>query len=319
MFFSNEEIKKYIHGACEFCETDDGYLTFYRFTKSQREAIAARDEVFGIRSHQSSGITFRINTDATYLSFDYKYLNKTSQDSIDIYVYGSLDGIVKIADGNGGHYECVLHRKPDRPVRTVEIYMSCEHQIAIKNISMDGEVFLPCDYNEKVLWLGDSITQGFGPLMSSMSYVNQINRILQREILVQGISGIDFDTSLLAPIPGFTPDKIVVALGTNGTDDPEYANKADFFYKKLNSLYPDVPCISVTPLWKRIYDGKKEFFDKKWESIYKNCEKYGIKTVNGFDLIPHSEIYFRDGLHPNIIGCSVYAVNLAYELEKMNF
>lgn len=73
--------------------------------------------------------------------------------------------------------------------------------------------------NEKVLWLGDSITQGYGPLRSSCTYVSVANRILNYDIINQGIGGYIYDKNSLMKMEGYEPDKIIVALGTNQYKD----------------------------------------------------------------------------------------------------
>ena len=75
--------------------------------------------------------------------------------------------------------------------------------------------FSPARKNEKVLWLGDSITQGFGPLRSAQTYVSVANRLLNYDIVNQGIGGYIYDKKSLMKMDGYTPDKIIVALGTN--------------------------------------------------------------------------------------------------------
>ena len=45
-------------------------------------------------------------------------------------------------------------------------------------------------------------------------------------------------------------------------------------------------------------------------------EKYGFTVIDGKDLVPHSPVYFIDGLHPNDAGYAIYAKNLIAELDK---
>ena len=63
---------------------------------------------------------------------------------------------------------------------------------------------------DRVLWLGDSITQGYGPLRSGMTYVSVANRILNYDIINQGIGAFIYDADSLMELSGYDPDKIVV-------------------------------------------------------------------------------------------------------------
>ena len=66
----------------------------------------------------------------------------------------------------------------------------------IRNMEINA-TFTPAKKNEKVLWMGDSITQGFGPLRSAHTYVSVANRLLNYDILNQGIGGYVYDKNVL--------------------------------------------------------------------------------------------------------------------------
>ena len=98
--------------------------------------------------------------------------------------------------------------------KSVVIYLPADATVHIKNFEIDAAAQRP-EKNEKVLWLGDSITQGFGPLRSGQTYVCVANRILNYDIINQGIGGYVYDKKSLMKMEGYEPDKIIVALGTN--------------------------------------------------------------------------------------------------------
>ena len=98
--------------------------------------------------------------------------------------------------------------------KKVILYFPVDADIAIKNFYSDADVFA-VEKGEKVLFIGDSITQGFGTFETGQTFVNVANRILNYEILNQGIGGYYFDKNSLMPLEKFTPDKVVIAMGTN--------------------------------------------------------------------------------------------------------
>jgi lysophospholipase L1-like esterase len=311
----NADLKKYIRGTYEFEENDDGYLSFYRYSKAQREYLKKSVESFYVRSHHSSGINIGMITEASKIEFDYKLCMTTSTDSIDTYINGTVYQYDKLQEGGReGHYICNL---PDGE-KDIVIYMPLHSQISINEFIANG-VCKPSDRNEQVLWIGDSITQGYGPLISGMSYVNIANRSLKYDALAQGIDGEGFDAGLLSAHK-YLPDKIVVSLGTNKQEDDCYNTDADDFFAALNSLYCGIPTLFITPVWRESYKPNKDLYDAHYRHIRENCGKYdNISVVDGDILVPHVSYCFLDGLHPNATGCMYYACNLIKEIRRIGF
>ena len=164
------------------------------------------------------------------------------------------------------------------------------------------------------------LTQGYGTFETGQTFVNVANRILNYEILNQGIGGYYFDKNSLMPLEKFTPDKVVIAMGTNlcyWTDKEKYVAE---FFEKLPSVYGDIPVLVITPLWRSDYP---DAFDEICE-IRSLIEKYSaslknVKIIRGDTLIPHDEKYFYDKLHPNASGGEIYGKNLAKKIKALKF
>jgi lysophospholipase L1-like esterase len=174
--------------------------------------------------------------------------------------------------------------------------------------------------NEKVLWLGDSITQGYGPLRSSHTYVSVANRMLNYDILNQGIGGYIYDKNSLMKMEGYTPDKIIVALGTNQYGD-ETMTAVEEYYERLIGIYGnEIPILCITPLWRGDSEDGIPTLMAYCEKIKKIVSQYkNIRVVEGMKLVPHLPEYFLDNLHPNCLGCEWYGRNLVKEIQKMGF
>ena len=126
-----------------------------------------------------------------------------------------------------------------------------QHQMpnprSIRNFEADKEV-APTPKGPKVLWLGDSITQGYGPLRSACTYVSVANRILNYDIINQGIGGYIYDKKVLMKMEGYTPEKIIVALGTNQFKC-ETMKDIEEYYERLMELYgSSIPVLCITPM-----------------------------------------------------------------------
>lgn len=316
MVLTNEELKAIYFGAYEFEETDDGYLQAFQYSKKQIEYFKGALEMWYERCTASTAKTLEFRTSANKLSFDYKIIWKGSPDSFEITVDGLVSGIKYVKDiMDVGTIEWEL---PEGE-KNVVIYLPADATVLIKNFAIDAKI-VPAVKGEKVLWLGDSITQGYGPLRSSNTYVSVANRILNYDIINQGIGGYVYDKNSLMKMEGYNPDKIIVALGTNqyGDDDMSVVEE---YYKTLIGIYgKEIPILCITPLWRGdSVDGLPVLMDfcEKVRNIagqYKN-----VKIVDGMKMIPHFPEYFLDNLHPNCLGCEIYGRNLVDEIKRIGF
>lgn len=312
---NNEEIKKIYFGAYFFKETEDGYLQAFQYSQAQMDYFSTGFDFWYDRCMATTGKTLEFSTEATELSFDYKMIWMGSPDSFELCVDGQIKQIIYVKDLEK---EGKISFTMESGRKDVVVYLPADATVVIKNFEINGEV-TPAKKGEKVLWLGDSITQGYGPLRSGQIYVNVANRLLGYDIINQGIGGYVYDKKSLMKMEGYTPDKIIVALGTNqyGT---ETMKDIEEYYEVLTGLYKNIPILCITPLWRgdnmegvptliKFCDRLKEIV-KKYESV---------TVVDGFKLVPHLPEYFRDNLHPNELGCEVYGRNLVREIEKIGF
>lgn len=314
MHLNNEQLKEIYFGAYEFEETADGYLQAFQYTKDQIEYFKGAFQMWYERCTATTAKTLEFTTAARKVSFDYKIIWKGSPDSFELLVDGFVSGIVRVKDildtGN------ISWDLPEGK-KNVIIYLPADATVLIRNFEADAEV-VRAQKNEKVLWLGDSITQGYGPLRSSCTYVSVANRILNYDILNQGIGGYIYDKNSLMKMDGYTPDKIIVALGTNQYRDTNMT-AVEEYYKTLIGIYgEEIPVICITPIWRGdSFDGFTimDEFCKKVKAI---AEQYkNVKVIEGMKLVPHFPEYYLDNLHPNSLGCELYGRNLAEAIKNL--
>ena len=315
MKLTNEQLKEIYFGAYRFKETEDGYLQAFQHTENQMAYFEKKDIFFYERADASTSKTLEFTTEATRVSLDYRIIWKGSEDSIELWIDGLAHEILYIKDiDDEGHIDFNL---PDGR-KNVVIYLAADATVLIKNLEINGE-YTRAKKGEKVLWLGDSITQGYGPLRSAHTYVSAANRLLNYDIINQGIGGYVYDKNSLEVMEGYKPDKIIIALGTNqyGT---ETMTDIEEYYEVLTDIYKDVPMLAITPLWRG--DNMEgvptliKFCDKLKDIIKRYSQ---VKMVDGFTLLPHLSEYFLDDLHPNQLGAEIYGRNLVEEIRKIGF
>ena len=315
MKLSNEQVKNIYHGALWFEETEDGYLQAFQYTK---EKIAYFEEVSDFwyeRCTASTAKTLEFTTAATKCSFDYKLAWIGSADSVELWVDGQAMEIRYVKDMET---EGTISFELPEGNKKVMIYLPADATIVIRNFELDAE-YEPVVKKEKVLWMGDSITQGFGPLRSAHTYVSVANRLLDYEVLNQGIGGYVYDKNVLEQMYDYKPDKIIISMGTNqfGTESMEGIEE---YYKRLKEIYGETPVLCILPIWRGdVPDGLPTLikFCKNLKAIVEQYDN--ITIVEGFQLVPHLPEYFLDNLHPNCLGSEVYGRNLVLEIEKAGF
>ena len=316
MILTNEELKKIYFGAYEFEEKEDGYIQAFQYSKKQIEYFKGAFDFWYDRCMASTSKTLEFSTEARKLSFEYKIIWKGSPDSFEITVDGLVTGIKYVKDlMDTGTIEWEL---PEGEKKVV-IYLPADATVLIRKFSIDAELE-PAVKGEKVLWLGDSITQGYGPLRSSCTYVSVANRLLNYDIINQGIGGYIYDKGSLMKMEGYNPDKIIVALGTNQYGDKKMT-KVEEYYKTLIEIYGnDIPILCISPIWRGDSVEGLPTLMAFCEKVKKIAGQYkNIRIVDGMKMVPHLSEYFLDNLHPNCFGCEVYGRNLVEEIRRIDF
>ena len=317
MKLTNEELKKIYCGALYFEETEDGYLKANQYTKAQMDYFEKAFLMWFERCDASSAKTIEFKTAARKVSFDYKIIWKCSEDSIELAIDGLATEIAYLKDID---MEGSISWDMPEGEKNVIIYLPSDATILIRNFEIDS-TYESIQKNEKVLWLGDSITQGYGPLRSYQTYVSVANRVLNYDILNQGIGGYVYDKNSLMKMEGYNPDKIIVALGTNQYGDENGPQVVSEYYETLIGIYgEDIPILVITPLWRGDNLEGVPTLEKFCATIREIVGKYkNIKVVDGFKMVPHLEEYYLDNLHPNGLGTEVYGRNLVEEIRRLGF
>lgn len=315
MKLSNEELKKIYYGAYSFSETKDGYLQAFQYTQQQMKYFEEASKFWYDRCMASSAKTLEFSTSATQFSFEYKIIWVGSEDTIELAIDGLISKIYYLKD---------LQREGmvsfDLPAgnKKVIVYLPADATILIRNFEINADV-TPAVKNEKVLWMGDSITQGYGPLRSAHTYVSVANRLLNYDIINQGIGGYIYDKNVLVEMEGYYPDKIIISLGTNQYRT-ESMKGIEEYYERLSQLYPNTPVLCITPIWRGDAPDSEVVLAGFCQRLKDICAKYpNVTVVDGYSLVPHVTEYFIDKLHPNALGSEIYGRNLVLAIREAGF
>lgn len=316
MILTNKELQNFYFGAYSFEERDDGYLQAFQYTKEQMEYFKGAFDFWYDRCMATTAKTIEMKTDAQKISLEYKIIWKGSEDSFELMIDGLITKIDYVKDVKE---EGKLEWQLPAGMKNVVIYLPADATLLIRNFEIDSKAERPVK-NEKVLWLGDSITQGFGPLRSAQTYVSVANRLLNYDIINQGIGGYVYDKKSLLKMPDYTPDKIIVALGTNQYGS-ETMKDVEEYYETLMSVYGnEIPVLCISPLWRGDKPEDSAIFQRFCDNVKKIAGSYkNVKVIDGFKLVPHLSEYYLDNLHPNCLGTETYGRNLVEEIRRIGF
>ncbi len=311
----NEQLKEIYYGAFSISETEDGYLQSFQYTQQQMQYFKESSEFWYDRCKASNAKTLEFITRATKFSLEYKIIWVGSEDTIELAVDGLITKIYYIKDLQK---EGEISFEMSDGEKKVMVYLPADATILIRNFEINANIF-PVKKKEKVLWMGDSITQGYGPLRSAHTYVSVANRLLNYDIINQGIGGYIYDKNVLVNMEGYSPDKVIVSLGTNqyGT---ESMKDVEEYYERLSEVYGDRPVLCITPIWRGDSPDGAEVLAKFCQKTKDICTKFSnITVVEGFRLVPHVSEYFLDNLHPNALGSEIYGSNLVIAMQESGF
>ncbi len=299
MILNFEQIQKLTVGAVDIEQTADG-IHFYKMQKCQIEAFYALSEILGFRAKTTTGIRLDFETDSKFLAFEVK-----SGGRFEYLINGVYQGTVPITDN---------HVKIDlaAPCRITLCFPSHDVGVIDHAELSDGASAVRHTFDKKVLFIGDSITQGWNSGVDTLSYAYRTSFALNYDSIIQGVGGAYYHASTFAD-SGFDPDLVIVAYGTNDVNhfktQDEMVEQLRLYLGKVKETYASSKIYAISPIW--VSGGSEEKrMGNLWESyalIADEIEKCGVEHIRGLDLVPHERRYFADDLHPNKDGFGEYA------------
>ena len=315
MILTTTQLRDIYFGALHFSETGDGWLQAFQYPKARMDYFREVSDFWFERCDASTAKTLEFTTDAKKFSLEYKIIWKGSEDTFELMQDGLVTRICYVKDIPD---EGTLSFDLSAGTKSVVLYLPADATVLLRGVCIEGD-YTPAVKGPKVLWMGDSITQGFGPLRSAHTYVSVANRLLNWDIVNQGIGGYVYDKNALERFEGFNPEKIVISMGTNQFGDEDMTGIEEY-YALLHELYGDTPVLSITPIWRGDCPGGEPVLERFCRELKKICLRYdNITVVDGFSLVPHLPEYFLDNLHPNALGMEIYGRNLVLAMEKTGF
>ncbi len=313
MQLSFEQINTLVVGAVEIWEEENG-LHFGKCTKEQILAWKEIDPTLFNNAIPTTGVRLDFHTDSDYvkmlLGADGKYEIKIDGVLKEQYICTEKNREITIVLGERGKEKHVVFSLPSHLRAGVILGI----EIA------DGSYVKKHAFDRKILFVGDSITQGYKAVYDMCSYAYQISDYLNADSVIQGIGGSFFAPSTVLPT-GYQPNIVFVAYGTNDFTRlktiVELEKNAESYISKLQSLYADAKFFVISPIWRMDEHQTREMGEFKacCDCIKLVAKRLGAEIIDGDTLIPHFSEFMADDLHPNDLGFTAYALNALKQLQ----
>ncbi len=308
-----DEIKSLTIGAPIIEKQEDG-IHFYKYTKEQIAFYDSLPTSSVIGTRGTTGIHLDFHTDATAVTVKVA-------DGVKYEVY--MDGLFYrqfLCDEE----KAFTIRLAEGEHRVMIVLPSHKNGGVIEEISLeDATILTRHTYNCKMLFLGDSITQGWNSVYDTLSYAYRTSTFFRAETWNQGLGGSRFFPETAVPLP-FDPDYVFVAFGTNDFDKikrsedrlPEFKATAEEYLSRIQNLYGKKTVFVISPIPRLIQkEQDAKVFNALCDIINEMAKEKGFVSVNGRDLIPFYPAFYADeSLHPNDVGFSIYAENLIQKI-----
>ncbi|MBQ9783274.1 MAG: SGNH/GDSL hydrolase family protein [Clostridia bacterium] len=319
MKLSFEQIRSVTVGAVRVERQPDG-IHFHKCTQKQVDAWRALSATLGERALTTTGIRLDFHTNSKTLRFF-----PTSGEKFEVY----LDGVLRQAfDGGalreaGSSAELSLTDALGGEVDSIRVTLILpSHSVGVlESVELeDGATLTPHAFDCKLLFIGDSITQGWEARYDSLSYAYRVSRFFNADSVIHGVGGGYFHETIFDSIP-FDPDTVVISLGTN--DFGHYKTQEEMRYQTAAFLsliameYAGKKIFVISPIWRKNQQKTMGSFREARAIVIEEAERLGLCHIDGLSLVPPMSQFFPDGtLHPDDLGFSLYAENLIEQMLK---
>lgn len=312
-----EQINRITTGAISIEQQEDG-IHFYKCTPKQIAAWQRRNKDLGFRAAGTTGVRLDFHTNSQSLAFAVSHGNK-----FELYIDNVLRKQFLLKEEKAASVTlCDALGNRREEYRVTLIFPSHDEGGVLEWLELDdGATVIPHTYDTKMLFIGDSITQGWASRYDSLSYAWRVTRHFNADSVIQGIGGAYFHEDCFDSID-FNPDVVLVAYGTNDfgyykTYDDLRAH-ASAHLKLIAEEYAGKQIFVLSPIWRDKREGKSMgTFEECRAIVACEAERLGLTHIDGLSLVPPLPELFGDAyLHPNDEGFALYAENLIIALEQ---
>ena len=310
-YLTNAELVSIAVGSVYHNEDENGNLHLYRCLQEQMDAYLKLSDNLGEWSGRTNGVRLDFVTNSSLFSFKVVVGKK-----YELFVNGVKTDHIELASGEIFTKELDISNGENR---LTLIYPSHEAGVICEVALSDGASFRRYNhtYGKKILFMGDSITQGWDTVSDSNSYAYQVSLRYDADTVIFGVGGAYFHESIVPSVDVYQPDIVLVAFGANdfGRGIEALEKNMHEFLDKLLVVYKNAQIIGLTPISGRSgYSDARSPFREMINNIY---DEYGIEYIDCSRMVLPLEDNFADRYHPNDKGYCEMADNLIPKLNAV--
>ena len=308
---ADERIDDLQYKNLKIIQNKNGFC-FGKVTERQEDAFLALSD--GLYNN-STGIRLDFWTDSPFVSF-----LPASKGKYEV----KVDGLLTLFGTREEGTVCRVDLPCDGERHRVTICLPCHGvggKLSYVELS-DGATVVPHTFDRKMLFIGDSITQGWNSEIDSLAYAPLVADHFNAECIVQGVGGACYEPDTVDKLD-FSPDTVIVAYGTNDAGKENILSvleeKCKGTLEKERLYYPNARIVVITPIWRKDQDVLRVYghVSRVSECIARVAKSLGCCVIDGLTLVPHDEKFFIDNVHPNALGFAQYAHHLIKALERL--
>ncbi len=311
-----EQIKEITVGSVK-TEVIDGGIHFNKCSDRQIAAWYDQKEPLGDRSRATTGIRLDFHTNSQSLSF-----RALDGRNYELFIDNLLNKKFSLNNGDTAFAELRAPLGEKKEQYHVSLVLPCHSPAVLEYVEVDDNAFVrPHRFDCKMLFIGDSITQGCAAIYDGYSFAYRVSRFFNANSVIQGIGGAYFHENCFDSID-FDPDYVFVAYGTNDFGHyhtyEEFCKHAEAHLALIAKEYSNKKIFVISPIWRGKRDGKAMgTFEGCRRIVIDIAKKFGMIHIDGLSLVPPiPDMFIEDCLHPNDMGFSLYAENLIRELLR---
>ena len=319
MRLTNEEMISLALGAVR-TEEKDGIVHFHKCTEKQLAAWYAESEVLGYRSEATTGIRLDFYTNSDSIAF---YVARGGK--FEVKINGMITHMYLDGESERDFRASLATPQRGKGERKRITVVFPAHSIGlIKDLELDdGSYYEPVKPEKKVLFMGDSITQGCAAYFDSLSFAYRLTDFFELNSVINGIGGAYFLPKAF-DTPDFDPEAVIIAYGTNDyfhfPNDEVRRRLAKEFLDLIKDAYGTKKVFVISPIWRA--NDKCEPLGEKFHEFRLYIEalarERGFFAIDGLTLVPPQPKMYNDKyLHPGDLGFSLYAENLIKQIKDI--
>jgi lysophospholipase L1-like esterase len=327
--YSGTGLFAFVKGAGFHAPGKNG-LRLYRLNPVQKDDYSKNE--WG-RSLEYAGCRLEFQTKTDSLTLQYAFLGQSPykgfvRRKFVVYRNGELLGDTRIGDKAEG--EVIIPLAQDGQAGSYTVYLPFMMYFELVSLKTSGETtLLPInEHRARVVFYGDSITQGCQASSPDKSYPEIVGRKLGIEPFNLGLAGAGTGSkSIGLTIAAMKPDAVVIAYGTNliygkWTRETYQKRHADFI-KAVRSQNPRLPLLVISPIFRPGVDDTpkargclsqgqmRQFQHELIQNMLIGGDE-NLYLLDGLSLIGRTEAtLLRDKVHPNDAGYAQMGARIA--------